>query len=77
MTGGVVMFAIANASQGLSFFQTTKAASIQRTPVAESMYVDDHVASSRPHSTTASQSASDTALIRAIASGDRRAMQML
>jgi RNA polymerase sigma-70 factor, ECF subfamily len=62
----MVMFAIADASQG-----------IEPTAVTQPAHLDDRVGMSKPHCATFSHAASDIALVKAIAGGDRRAMQML
>jgi hypothetical protein len=69
------MFAIANASQQFIVSQTAESQSVQRPPATQPARLG--VGTSRPSSVTPNQGASDTALVKAIAGGDRRAMQML
>jgi hypothetical protein len=71
MTGGIV----ANASQQFIFSQMAESPSVQRPPATQPARLG--VGTSRPFSVTPNQGASDTALVKAIAGGDRRAMQML
>jgi RNA polymerase sigma-70 factor (ECF subfamily) len=61
------MFAIANASQQLIVSQMAESPSVQHTPATQPAHL----------SVAPNQGASDIALVKAIAGGDRRAMQML
>jgi RNA polymerase sigma-70 factor, ECF subfamily len=69
------MFAIANASQQLIVSQMAESPSVQHTPATQPAHLG--VGTSRSFSVAPNQGASDTALVKAIAGGDRRAMQML
>ena len=69
------MFAITNASQQLIVSQMAESPSVQHTPATQPAHLG--VGTSRSFSVAPNQGASDTALVKAVAGGDRRAMQML
>jgi hypothetical protein len=73
------MLATANSGQQFAIFQEASSPSVQRTRTSKRTRLDDQVgsAASKPHSEHLSQGSSNTALVKAIAAGDRCAMQML